>query len=80
VVAPGGQPAIKTGKGVRLPIDRLCLVSACIRRSTSAHGSQSVPAPILGCCAATLLETEFRRKQIDYNAAILAKDSERTIR
>jgi hypothetical protein len=29
---------------------------------------------ILGCCAATLLETEFRRKQINYNAAILAKD------
>jgi hypothetical protein len=28
----------------------------------------------LGCCAATLLETEFRRKQTDYNAAILAKD------
>ena len=34
----------------------------------------------LGCCAATLLETEFHRKQIDYNAAILAKDRERTIR
>ncbi|PYJ87608.1 MAG: hypothetical protein DME22_01000 [Verrucomicrobia bacterium] len=55
--------------GVRLPIDpRVGLLSAEARAHLAA---KACLRQFLGCCAATLLETEFRRHQIDYVAAIL---------